>query len=168
MEEAPIPSVKSRKSEARSLFKNCFKSGFFLQVPFEIWKNVIFVADLKSIGLLSQTCWGFKELIENVRESNIVVALRYRREGQIPHALKCLQRCAYFGNSFAMFHLGYGYWDGGWGLKRDPKQAVQWFKRAAEDGNGAGMAVYAFCLMWGNGVKRVVESSNIWAHKAML
>lgn len=159
--------LQSRKNEARGLLKNCFRTMLFSIVPFEIWKDIVCYADAKSILKLSQTCWGFRALLEIVRDLYFEIALRYRREDQIPLALKCLQRCADCGNTLAMFHLGYACMDGGWGLKQDVKQAAGWLKKAARGGNAAGMAFFAHYLKDGCGVEKDMDQSAVWAQKAL-
>lgn len=164
MEETPNCPLRSRKNEAHSLHKSCFKNELFLLVPFEIWKDIVTSCDLKVVGLLSQTCWGLRELVEDARDNNIEIALRYRREGQISRALKCLQTCVVHGNSMAMFHIGFAYLNGGWGLKKARNEATEWFKKAAERGSDAGKALYALRLICGDGA---FDSSNLWGRKAL-
>ena len=93
---------KEKKSEARKLLKECFSVlyPYFLLslIPFEIWKHIMNVANLKSIIFLSQTCWGFRLLFENLQETNVCIATRFRKEGQILLAKKSLKKCANNGN----------------------------------------------------------------------
>jgi len=74
---------KSNKTEA---LRECFSPPFILLalIPFEIWKHIMNGADLKSIVFLSQTCWGFHLLFEDLQETNVTIATRFRKEGQIP------------------------------------------------------------------------------------
>lgn len=167
MEDAPIRSLKSRKNEGRSLLKNCFRSKIFSLVPFEIWMFVVNNADVETVVSLWQTCWGFKELVDHVGENNVHLANNFRKEGRVSLALKYLLKCTEKGNSLARFHMGYAYLCDGWGLKRDGKIATDWFKKAAECGNGSGMAMYAYCLRTATKQGEEVDLSNVWGHAAL-
>lgn len=105
MEKTKENTLNSQRDQARSLLKNCFRNRLFSFVPYEIWKEIVCYSHLNTICFLAQTCWGFKELVEDVRSLDL--ALKYRREGDIDLALKYLQRCANCGCAKAMFHLGY-------------------------------------------------------------
>ena len=76
------------KTEARKLLRECFyiDNPFILLslIPFEIWKYIMNVANLKSIIFLSQTCWGFNLLFEILQDNDVSIATRFRKEGQIP------------------------------------------------------------------------------------
>jgi uncharacterized protein len=50
------------------------------------------------------------------------------------------RRQADTGNAAAMAHLGRMYEDGRGGLTRDDAEAIQWYRRGAEAGNGHAMA----------------------------
>ena len=91
-------------SEMRGLLKKCFSSAnpFFLLsfIPFEIWRdNIISKADDRGVICISQTCKGFKWLVDNLRERLLEHALKYRRDDQIPQARDTILRCAAIGNS---------------------------------------------------------------------
>lgn len=160
----PLPS---RKDEARSLLKNCFRNKLFSAVPFEIWRWIIFQADNASTDVISRSCWGFKELVDSLRFEHFDLALKCRREGNIREAQQNLRHSIESGNSQAMLHVGYAYMFGGWGLKRDHKAAVEWFKKSAHRGNAAAMAMYAHFLIRGNEVTFDCEKSEEWANKAL-
>lgn len=167
MEEVSI--VPSRHKEARSLLRNSFQNKMFSLVPFEIWMMIVAFTDPKVIGILSQTCWGFREIVTLVLGLVDVfdVALILRQEGQVSYARKCLLRCATNGNLLAMFHLGYAYFSGGWGIKRDLGRAYEWFKKAAESEYAPGVALYSSCLARGYGIGSDYDLSNIWGRKAL-
>lgn len=153
--------LKSRKNEARSLLKKCFKNNVFYFVPFEIWLDIVRFADIETICLLAQTCWGFREAVENLRCMDL--ALRYRKEGEIANALSCLVKCARYGSSLAMFHLGYALCNGsGWGVKENETEGKEWFKKSVNRGNEAALAWYARCLHSGDSA--VVD---LWGKKAL-
>ena len=155
----------------RGLLKKCFSSAnpFFLLsfIPFEIWRdNIISKADDRGVICISQTCKGFKWLVDNLRERLLEHALKYRREDQIPQARDTIQRCAAIGNSRAMFHIGYVYrYNSGWGLTRrdHSEDHSEWFKKSAKCGNAAGMAYYAIYLLY----NRDPNQARIWAKKAL-
>lgn len=183
MESLTIQSnVRSRRNEARRLLKSCFEKSIFSLVPFEIWRCVVINADAKTLTILGQTCWGFKELIDNAGENSVCIPRAFRSAGQIRLGLKYLQKCAENGDAKAMVHLGFALMTGGWGLKRnesiDPRYffftliQIQsfsyrtssgdlWFKKAAERGNGCAMALHA------ENLKNVGEDCEEWGKKAL-
>lgn len=116
MEQEQKKPRLSRKNEARRLLKGCFEDTLFSFVPFEIWRDIVLKLDLKSMTKVAQTCWGFKELVDNAGENDFDLALGFRKEGQIEIALRYLKLCANHGNHNAMFHIGNAYWCSGFGL----------------------------------------------------
>lgn len=160
--------IHSRKNEARSLLRKCFKNNIFSFVPFEIWKEIVSFAEARTICFLTKTCWGFKELVENIGENNFKLALLFRKESQIILAKKYLLLSANNRNPIAMFHLGFASFHvGGWGLKVDCEGAAEWFKKSAEAGYGPAMALYANCFKWGHGVSKNQNLRNTWGKKAL-
>lgn len=81
--------------------------------------------------VVSQTCWGFKEIFEIIGGESLNLALIFRREGQIHLALKFLKLCVENEDTNAMFQLGYSYFLYGWGINEDKKKAFEWFKKSA-------------------------------------
>ena len=77
---------KKRKIEARNLLRTCFIDAFFLLslIPFEIWKHIMNISDLKSIVFLSQTCWAFSLMFDDLQTNKFSIATRFRRNNQIP------------------------------------------------------------------------------------
>lgn len=126
--------ANSRNNDPRRVLKNCFGNNLFALVPFEVWKEIAFECDGKSIVMLAQTCLGFKELVGSVRLLYFENAKTFRREDQIPKALKSLQRSAECGHLEAIFQMGYGYLYGGFGLQQNHSESTKWFKKAAENG----------------------------------
>ena len=113
-------------------------------IPFEIWKHIMNISNLQCIVFLAQTCRGFHLLFENLQKNDVSIATRFRKEGQISLAKKSLQKCANNGNGVAMFHLGYAYSYGGWGVKKiNTEKAIEWFKKSAETGNCSGLTHYS-------------------------
>lgn len=160
--------LKSRKNEARALLRNCFGNNLFSFVPFEVWRNIVFEADESAIVRVSQTCWGFRELVDNLRELLLEYALKYRRADKIPMAKNLIMRCANIGSSRAMFHIAYAFsYSGGWGLKEDSNKALAWFKKAAQRGNAGGIACYASYLLKGFEAERNVDLGKSLAEKAL-
>jgi TPR repeat protein len=141
-------SPKSR-IEARTVLRRCFGNTMFAFVPFEIWRDIVSEAEAIIVVRLSQTSKGFKELVDNLRKLLLEHALKYRREDKIERARIYILRCADIGNATAMFHVGYAYVHGGWGLMKDEEdeenveKGVEWFKKSAYCGNGSAMIYYA-------------------------
>lgn len=103
-----------------------------------------------------------------IGENNLNLALLLRKEGQIALALKFLLKCAENGNSAAMFHLGYGYQNGGWGLREFSfKKGALWLKKSAENGHAGGMALHAGDLLYGFGIEQDISLSKVWGAKAL-
>jgi TPR repeat protein len=127
---------QKRQKSLRSRFKYSF-NGIQGHVPIEIWiRHILLVTDLQSLSNMAQTSKPFKEIVhENVRINNWELARRYRKEGQIPLALKCLKSCVEHNHPEATFHLGYAYIKGGWGVGTyDCELSKEYFNRALELG----------------------------------
>lgn len=99
--------------------------------------------------------------------SCLIEAVRLRKEGKIEQALESLLMAGNSGNSVAMFHLADAYFICGWSVRVDRGEAARWSRRAAECGNGSGMALYAECLNNGFGLKKDVYKGSLWAQKAL-
>lgn len=148
--------------EARTLLRECFKkSSLYSLVPFDIWKVVVARAALRSIGKVAQLSRGFRELVRQLRRSDIRMALGYRKAGQIPLAKQCITSCAEHGNARAMLLLGIACTDGGWGYKGDNERRHYWLKKAAEAGEATGMALYARYLKFRS------NEVTMWTRKAL-
>jgi len=83
-----MENLQIKKSEAiRSIFRKCFiiEIHFFLLslIPFEIWKHIMNISDIKGIVFLSQTCWAFNRTFEYLQENDVSIATRFRRKDQI-------------------------------------------------------------------------------------
>lgn len=159
-----INHLPSKSGEARLLFKKCFRNKMFVLVPFEIWRDILGSADLRTVSLAAQTCWGFKELIDNLREMLLKAAKQCRLEGNMEKALNLLERSAEAGSAIAMVHIGCGRLSGGWGVRRDTQVAFGWFEKAAARGNGVAMARCAYLV---RNLELVGVTSSEWARKAL-
>lgn len=83
-----------------------------------------------------------------------------------PEALKYYKIAADNGNTDAYLLIGYLYYYGGSGMKRDYPQAMVWFKQSAEQGNAAAMNMIGEMYWFGRGVKRNSELRNYWWQQA--
>lgn len=132
------------RKEHRTLLRECFKkSSRCSLIPFDIWKVVVARAALRSTGNVAQLSRGFRELVRQLRRSDIKMALGYRKAGQIPLARHCVTVCAEHGNTRAMLLLGIAFENGGWGYSNDNEKQHYWLKKAAEGGDATGMALFA-------------------------
>lgn len=143
--DAPLKKSKTFE-EARVLLRRCFKKPLYALVPYDIWKNFIFVQveDLKTLGVVAQLSRGSKCVVEEIRKNNMALAKRYRREGQIPMALKCLRSSAECNNPEALFELGWAYCNGGWGVPKNYEKGLGLYVDAAELGNGKAVIEYGW------------------------
>jgi hypothetical protein len=132
-------------SELKTLLKQCFRNPLYTWVPFEVWLDIVWKADLKSMLTLVSTSTAFKELVDKHLKHDVRFALLCRREDQIPIARRCLKMCAKDGDPTAIMHLGLARQWGGWGLSKRYllNKAMDWLKKAAENGN-----VFAAMYMW--------------------
>lgn len=128
----------------RRLLKSCFKNPLFTFVPFEIWRDIISEADSISIARIAQTSRGFNEVVKTLRKLFLECALVHRREDRIPQAKKYLLRAADFGDSKAMFYIGYAHKSSGWGLEENADKSSEWFRKSAQCGNILGVILYAY------------------------
>lgn len=133
-------------SELKTLLRHCFKNPLYAQLPFEVWLDIVWKADLKSMLTLVSTTKAFKELVDKHLKHNVRFALLCRREDQIPLAGKCLQLCAEDGDQTAIVHLGVMYGWGGWGLSIG-NMTKDWLMVAGETTN---VFMAAIILAFGN------------------
>lgn len=148
MENCGKKKKKNRSEDDISLIRRTFKKLPYSLVPLDLWKVVVPKTALKTLGILAQLSKGFAELVENLRNT-LQYALRYRTRDQIRLARACLQNAASHGDSRAMVHLGYALQSNSdsWGIEKDHKKAVHWFRKAAEEhGDTTAMAFYANIL----------------------
>lgn len=141
--DAPLKKSKT-KEEPRVLLRKCFRNFLYALVPYDVWKNLIFAqVHIKTLGAVTQLSQGSKCAVEEIRKNNMVLAKRYRREGQIPMALKCLQSSAECNNPEALFELGWAYSNGGWGVKKDSIMSIAYHEKAYKLGNAMAILSYA-------------------------
>lgn len=117
MEQQP---KRIKYDDARSLLRRCFRNPLFSLVPFDIWKDILektTVQTTTTLVRITQTCKGFKDLVEYLQTNNLPLAKRYRRDGWITHAKKCLESCIENGNLDAKYCLLSAYMLGGWGYE---------------------------------------------------
>lgn len=149
MENCAKKKKEMRSEDDISLIRRSLKKRPYSLVPLDLWKVVVPRTALKTLGILAQLSKGFAELVENLRNT-LQYAFRYRRRDQIRLARACLQNAALHGDSRAMVHLGYALQQStsdSWGIEKDHKKAVDWFKKAAEEhGDTTAMAFYANIL----------------------
>lgn len=122
-------------SELKTLLKQCFKNPLYAQVPFEVWLDIVWKADLKSMLTIVSTSTTFKELVDKHLKHDVRFALMCRREDQIPIARKCLKMCAKDGDPTAILHLALATEWGGWGLSKRCilNKTKDWIKKTVEN-----------------------------------
>jgi TPR repeat protein len=123
---------QKRQKSQRTRFKECFKPGVpQSRTPLDIWKHILLNTDPQSLGGMAQTSKPFEEVVrDDIRVNNYPLARRYRKEGQIRLALKCLKSCVNHNHPEATFQLGYSYLVGGWGVHHDANKEKKYLKRA--------------------------------------
>lgn len=149
-----------KSEDARSLFRTCMIEYPMKKVPFDVWEMIICNADEINIGRLKQTCWGFRELIRNASNKDLMIATRERKEGCVDLCCFHLLKSAKLLNSKALFVLADAFLWGGWGIGRDKQKGHEWMKKAALSGNVVAMAFHAQN-------QRDDELKNTWARKAL-
>lgn len=155
---------KNIPKEPRTVLRECFKkSSLQSLVPFDIWKVIVAYTVLRTIGNVAQLSRGFRELVRQLRRSDIRMALGYRKAGQIPLARYCITICAEHGNAHAMLLLGIAFSYGGWGYDKDKERRHYWLKKAAEAGDAIGMSLFAHHLNRNASHDDAIE----WAKKAL-
>ena len=83
---------------------------------------------------------------------------------RVPH-YKEIERCrkaAISGDARAQFTLGRGHQYGQYGLPQDDAEAVNWFRKAAEQNHGAAQLNLGVCLADGTGVEKNVVEGLMW------
>lgn len=159
-----------RYDDARALLRRCFRNQLCSYVPYAIWRDIIVPhCTPKTISLLLQTCKAFKELVDDIAENNVELAMLFRKEGQLGLAMKYLLQCANIGNGMAMYFLGNAYSHREWGVQvYDCYEGTKWYKKAAERGNIYAMVRFASNLKSGYGCPKDLDLSDIWAKKVVL
>lgn len=113
---------KIKYDDARSLLRQCFRNPLFTQVPFDIWKVIVYKTTeetARTIATLAQASKGFKEVARQLQTTRFSIAKMYRKEGQIRQAKKYIEECVNSGNLEAKHHFAYALLDGGWGFEKD-------------------------------------------------
>jgi hypothetical protein len=79
---------------------------------------------------------------------------------------KPIETSAEAGNLVAQMILGYVYSVGSVGLEKDPVQSVQWFKKAALQGNAWAKAMLASAYLEGTGIPQSFAEGYQWAKQS--
>lgn len=141
--------------------KKIRKINVFSSIPRDVWRFLLLpkMYNIKTIGLLAQTCRAGRGVMEQLRTNNLYIAKLYRRKRQFPLALKCLQSCVDHGDKEAMFHLAFAYLHGyEWGIDNvDERKAFKLFKSISNEPFSFGRPFYALCLIKGIGCKQSVK-----------
>jgi TPR repeat protein len=159
-----------RYDDARALLRRCFRNNLCSDVPYAIWRDIIVPrCTPKTISLLLQTCKAFKELVDDIGENDVELAVSFKKEDQLGLAMKYLLKCANAGNDMAMYFLGSAYNHREWGVRvYDCYEGTKWYKKAAEKGNIYAMVRFAHYLKFGYGHVRDTDLSDIWTKKVVL
>lgn len=70
------------------------------------------------------------------------------------------------GDADAQREFGSLYEDGGYGVDKDPRQAVKWYRKAAEQGHAGGQVELGRCYEEGIGVDKDPREAVTWYRKA--
>lgn len=92
----------------------------------------------------------------------------YYKNGNIRQALKYFTFVAEKENNCsAQYNVGIIYRDGGKGVVKDPKKAVEWFRKAAEQGYSDAQDELGKCYARGNGVPKDMTKATEWFAKSV-
>lgn len=154
---------QKRQKSLRSRFRECFKPGVPQSlVPLDIWKRILLNTDPQSLGGMAQTSKPFEEVVQkDIRVNNWELARRYRKEGQIRLALKCLKSCVDHNHPEATFQLGYAYKHGGWGVERNISLTLIYLNKAIELGNEHALVYHYF--LYGSDKLSTTKLTNAFA-----
>lgn len=123
--------------DARTLLRRCFRNSLFSSVPFDIWKDILdktTVETTNTVVAITLTCRGFQDLVRFLQVNNLVLAKRYRRDGWIAQAKKCLENCVEQGNLDAKYCMADAYRFGGWGFEIDEYKGLCMFEELQTTG----------------------------------
>src|SRR6266699_252507 len=84
-------------------------------------------------------------------------------------AMMWLRKAADAGNATAQCYLGNAYDDAypeGWGLHKNPQEAVRWYRKAAENGDACAQCYLAAMYQHGSGVETNLQEAVRWYRKA--
>jgi TPR repeat protein len=84
---------------------------------------------------------------------------------QYPEALKLFKQQATLGNGLAQFNVALFY-DLGWGVSEDRKQACQWYQQAANSNMPGAMQQLGECYLNGTGLEQSTKLAFDWFIKA--
>jgi hypothetical protein len=130
-------SKRIKYDDARSLLRRCFRNSLFSSVPFDIWKDILNKTTeetTNTIVTLTQTCRGFQDLVQFLQVNNLVLAKRYRRDGWIAQAKKCLENCVEQGNLDAKYCMADAKRFGGWGFEIDEMKGIEMLRELQSTG----------------------------------
>lgn len=120
------------------------------------------------VGLLVFPLWGgegsgFKteeeqkaKKAENAKRAQafILLAKKAINEKKLRTAFDYYLLAAKHGNADAQAVVGNCYYNGSWGVEKDPEKGVKWLRKAAHQGNNAAQAQLSRALGSGKGVNR--------------
>jgi len=174
--------------------KNLF-SGYLITID-KIWKDACSRTNnvqLNSVKLSGKLNWGFllagivgvicivtfvyiseeKTTAAVTAQANqeaaaeiLKKAKRLVKQGQMAKALSLYLPLAERGNADAQFQIGSLYTNGGPGITKDDKQAVDWFSKAAEQGHMEAQTKLGFMYATGKGVAQNYHTAVYWCYKA--
>jgi SEL1 protein len=148
------------------LFNCCFDNVFMLFFGFQMYEKAVkLYAELAEVAVNSFLISKYSPVIEPVRIHNGAEenkeALRKSR-GEDDDVFQILEYQAQKGNAGAMYKIGYFYYFGLRGLRRDHAKALAWFSKAVEKGEPRSMELLGEIYARGAGVERNYTKALEW------
>jgi TPR repeat protein len=85
-------------------------------------------------------------------------AMAKRNAGQSTNGLRVFRQDADLGDTRAMVELGQSYMEDREGAAKDYREAMQWFRKAADAGNPSGMLFLGLCITWETAFPRILAA----------
>ena len=111
--------------------------------------------------------FGYQYQKRALEDPNVKLAVAHEAlvEGDDAAALKLYGSLADAGNARAQYQLGDMY-EFGYGVPKDPREAVSWFQKAADQGLGAAQARLGEIYFAGNEAVQDFKAARTWLQKA--
>ena len=101
---------------------------------------------------------------ENSYQKTLEDHFKYITNGVTPAHMKTVEKGGGpFGQKQEQFNLGMAFWHGWAGFEKDPREAVRWFRLAAEQEHGFSQLMLGIMYVKGDGVpQNYAEAANWW------
>ena len=160
-EEIDVLEKAAASGDARSaaILSICYRSGFLVPTNADKALSYAFKAEAAEnpLGMFALgRCYGDGRGLIQDKQKEIAL---------ISKARPGLEKSAETDDPWAQYALAYC-WDGGIGTIKDPRKAVEWYEKAAAQGNAIAQNNLGLCFANGTGVTKDERKAVEWYEKA--